>query len=131
MNNICVPVNYRFAIGETFAPPAFLWEQESGCCPPVCSPVNLTGCTAVFTAKQSPNSQLPPDILATTENGMLQINGPAGSIQMILPANYTETLQPFIGEWDLWVFYPPSPYSAAVIRLFGGKIEVFLAVGSP
>lgn len=131
MTRLWVPVDYKFAIGETFSPPAFLWQQEDNSCPPVCSPVNLTGCNASFTAKQSPNSALPPDILATTENGMLQINGLAGSIQLILPANYTQTLAPFCGEWDLWVFYPPSPYSAAVYRLFGGKIEVFLAVGSP
>ena len=129
MENLYVPVPLAFAIGETYSPPAFLWNVVTPGCPPTCAPMNLTGFEATFTAKQSAQSQLPPDILATTENGMLVINGPAGSIQLVLPSWYTAEISPFEGYWDLWVFSPP--YSTQQTRLYGGKIEVFLAVGSP
>lgn len=130
MNKIHCPIPFKFAVGETFAPPPFLWEIEDDTqCPPVCTPVNLTGFTAAFTAKQSSESLLLPDILATTQNGMIQIDGILGSIQLILPSWYTAEIVPFCGFWDLWVFSPP--YSTVATRLFGGEIEVFLAVGSP
>lgn len=126
MSGVCVPVALEFAIGETFAPPPFLW-QVNNC--GVISPVNLTGFKAQFTAKCSPNSNLPPEIFATTDNGMLVINGPAGSIQLILPSSITSQLSPFEGNWDLWVF--SEAYSSINTKLFGGSINVYLGVGSP
>ena len=126
---VFVPEPIEFLVGETYAPPAFLWELNNGGCPPTYLPVNLTGFEAIFTAKQSVNSTEPPDILATTINGMITINGPAGSIQLILPSWYTSTILPFEGYWDLWVYSPP--YSAVATPLFGGQIKVLLGVGSP
>lgn len=130
MNRIHVPVPIKFAVGETYAPPPFLWEVETSNCPPVYLPVNLTGFTGAFTAKQSVNSLLPPEILATTENGMLAINGLLGSVQLILPTWYTEDIVPFIGGWDLWLFSPAYPSTIAT-QLFGGEIEVYLGERSP
>ena len=129
MDNLYVPVDLVFAVGETFAPPAFLWNIVTPGCPPTCAPANLTGFEATFTAKQSALSTEPADILATTENGMLVIDGPLGSIQLILPSWYTAEIAPFEGFWDLWVFSPP--YSTQQTRLYGGTIGVFLSVGSP
>lgn len=129
MNGIWVPESLEFLVGATFAPPPFLWEMVTNTCPPVCTPVNLTGFQAIFTAKQSVNSILPPDILATTENGMIVINGLAGSIQLILPTWYTVDIVPFEGIWDLWVFAPP--YFLVATPLLAGNIKVKLGVGSP
>jgi hypothetical protein len=128
MNNLFVPERFAFAIGETFSPPAFLWQQVSCGCPPVIAPVDLTGCNAVFTARQSPFSAV-PSILASTENGMISIAGIEGSIQLILPSWYTLGLLPFEGWWDLWIYYPYP--TLAQYRLFGGGIDVYQAVGTP
>ena len=129
MRQVFVPEPIEFLIGETYAPPAFLWQIKDNSCPPNITPMNLTGFQATFTAKQSVNSTLPPEVLATTENGMIVINGPLGSIQLILPAWYTATIIPFEGFWDLWVYSPP--YSNNATPLFGGTIKVALGVGSP
>lgn len=129
MKPVFVPERIEFLVGETYAPPPFLWIIKTPGCPPTCAPVNLTGYQATFTAKQSVNSELPPDILATTENGMIEINGPLGSIQLILPSWYTAQMQPFEGFWDLWVYSPP--YTSVATPLFGGVIKVALGIGSP
>lgn len=120
MNN--VPIEFSFAIGETFAPPAFLWQvwDPTDCC---WDPVNLTGFSATFTARQTPFSADPPTINATAENGFLVINGAGGSIQLILPAWYTSDLLPVEVDWDLWVYSPL--YTPAATRLFGGRLCIY------
>lgn len=120
---ISVPI--QFYGGESFMPPPVLWQiqDSSGCW----IPFDLTGYTATFTARQTVPSPDPPFIDATTENGMISIDGPAGAVQIILPSNYTSTLVvPFCGIWDLWVYSPSYPVVA--YRLVGGIINVLEAV---
>lgn len=126
MLGLTAPVDYSFAIGETFAPPPFLWQVcQSGCW----VPVNLTEFSAVFTARQTPFSDDPPTIQATTENGMLVVSGFQGSIQLVLPAALTSQLFPVELEWDLWVYSPT--YVPDPVRLVGGKLIVYQGVTRP
>jgi hypothetical protein len=127
-NGVIVPIEFSFAIGETFAPPAFLWEiwNFTTCC---WEAVNMTGYSAMFIAAQTPFSLPPPVIEATTENGMLQINELSGSTQLILPASYTSNLSPMQVDCSLWVY--SSAYMPVINRLFGVRLNIYQSVGSP
>jgi hypothetical protein len=121
-NNIIIPI--EFAIGETFTPPALLWQYNlSG----IWTPLDLTGFNSVFTARQTLNSIDPALILANVDNGMISVDGPNGSIQLVLPSSYTATLTPFEGVWDWWAYSPASP--AVATLLCRGTIRVNQAVG--
>lgn len=122
MNGLSVPIDFSFAIGETFAPPPFLWQvwNATSC---LWVPINMSNFTAAFTARQTPFSLDPPVIDATTENGFLAIDGPGGSTQLILPAWYTSELTPVEVEWDFWVYSPT--YLPVVTRLFGGRLCIY------
>lgn len=115
MNQPCV-IPISFYQGETFAPQPILYLDVNG------NPINLTGYSATFSARQTVNSNDPPIILATTGNGLITINGLNGSIQINLGSAFTSIL-PILynGVWDLWI-YGPALYP--VTRLVGGTISI-------
>jgi len=114
---ILIPLEFK--IGETFAPLPFLWQDVNG------NPVNMTGYTASWVAKQDVGVPDPPYILAQTNppgNGYEVINALNGSIQLIIPSSYTVNLaSPFSGYWQQWVYSP----SGVATCLFGGTLQVW------
>lgn len=99
--------------GETYNPPAISFVDVNG------NPINLSGYTAVMSAKQTFNSTQFA-FQATTVNGMLTINGAAGQITINIPPSITSGLAPFCGYWDIFI-YSAMGYAT---RLVGGKINI-------
>ena len=113
MNNPCqVPIS--FYAGETFVPPPISWIDVNG------NPVNISGFSATMMARVTTNSLNPPEILASTGNGLITVNGTMGTIQINISSTVTGTLSPFCGVWDLFVYSP----AGVATRLVGGNINI-------
>lgn len=112
-----IDVPIRIYQGETYNPPVISYVDSNG------NPINLTGYTAVMSAKQTINST---NFLfqATTANGQLVINPLLGTIAISIPSNVTAPLAPVSGWWDLFI------YSATGLatRLVGGRITIAQSV---
>ena len=112
-----IPIS--FYGGESFIPPPISYVDVNG------APINLTSYTATMMIRGTVNAVNPPLINANTSNGMISINGPAGQIQINIPALVTSTVAvPFSGVWDLFIY---SPLGIAT-RLVGGTININEAV---
>lgn len=121
MNGQCgLPLS--FYAGESFFPPIWTWLDING------NPVNLTGASAVFTARQNVQSPDPAIILATSGAGLILLGGVAGTIQINFNSAFTSVLPfPWNGYWDVFI----TLQSGAVYRLVGGTLCINEPVGGP
>ncbi len=84
------------------------------------APVDLTGCKARAQIRAEVDS---PDVLLalTTENGRIELGGPAGTIRILIDAATTAEITWESGVYDLEVVFPGS---GRVVRRMAGSVLV-------
>lgn len=90
--------------------------------PEITTPYDLTGYTARMQVRRTVDN---PDLMAelTTENGLIIINGAAGTIELMMPANMTASLSTN-GVYDLEIISASGGVSRVVQGTFTLNPEV-------
>jgi len=105
--------------GATFRK-AFVWKSGGAV-------VDITGYTAKSQIRTSVGSSTVVCEM-TTENGMLEIDGPAGKVTVVIPATVTETFNfnSSGGVYDVELYHPHI--AGEIMSLVGGMVKLTLQV---
>ena len=107
--------------GSTFILP-FYYRDTGG------NVIDLSNYTAKMHVRRTSEAAGDPDIVLTTENGGLTIDGTNGLITVqILRAETVNLAQDYSGRWDLYLI----PTEATAFCLVGGPFTIYPSVTRP
>ena len=112
-NCVCRFKDYYFVRGDTLTLNV-QYESSNGACPPVYTPIPITGASIYFTCKQYATDADPGLFQLIIGSGIIITDGPNGKFQVIIPEASTLSLNCGVA----------MPYDCVIKPLAGGRDTV-------